>query len=373
MAKKMNTAINPLIPFFQLLRLGLGTSSSIDLPASPEWKKIFDFARQQGLTAVMIDAFERLSTEQRPPKQMLLAWIGLFVAMEHNYAKYTSNIASLASFYARHGIKMLLFKGYACSLCWPVAAHRPTGDIDIYLFGKQQEADRLMAEELGIKVDFGYHKHSVFPFQGTEVENHAVFIDDVTHKSNIRFEKTLMTVLAEESCVESPIKNVFFPPATFNALFLLRHTGEHFASNEISLRHVIDVGTFFEHYHAQVDWKRVFEVFGRERMLDFFNGITTICVDYLGMDTSFFGSSDGLYSFQRDSMLARHILHDIFEQKQVLPMSTRGLDTMAKKLKYSVDKSLRWWHNRWKYRLVYNENLFESFWWLAKNRIKDIH
>lgn len=369
----MKIDISPLIPFFKLLRLGLGTSSDTALPASPGWKEIFDIASQQGLTAVMIDAFERLSKEQRPPRKVLLLWIGTAMVMEQDYANYTSGIASLASFYARHGIKMLLFKGYACSLCWPKAEHRPTGDIDIYLFGKQQEADRLVAEELGIKVDYGYHKHSVFLFQGTEVENHATFVDDVTHKSNIRFEKTLMTVLAEEPCIESPIKNVFFPSATFNALFLLRHTGEHFASNEISLRQIIDVGTFFEHYHTQIDWKRVFDILERERMLDFFNGIATACVDYLGMEASFFGSSDGLYSFQCDGMRANRILSDIFEQKQVLPMSTHGLDTTGKKLKYSIDKSLRWWHNRWKYRLVYNENLFESFWWLARNRIRNIH
>ena len=34
-----------------------------------------------------------------------------------------------------------------------------------------------------------------------------------------------------------------------------------------------------------------------------------------------------------------------------------------------IDKSRRWWRNRWKYQLVYNENLVESFWWLARNRI----
>ena len=46
------------------------------------------------------------------------------------------------------------------------------------------------------------------------------------------------------------------------------------------------------------------------------------------------------------------------------------IDTMAKKLKYAVAKSHRWWRNRWKYRLVYNESLVESFVWLAKNRMK---
>lgn len=50
-------------------------------------------------------------------------------------------------------------------------------------------------------------------------------------------------------------------------------------------------------------------------------------------------------------------------------MSTVGIDTLGKKLKYVIGKSRRWWHNRWKYSLVYNENILESFVWLAKNRM----
>ena len=62
-----------------------------------------------------------------------------------------------------------------------------------------------------------------------------------------------MDVLAQETCMASPIHHVCLPPPTFGALFLLRHTGEHFASNEILLRHVLDVGTYFQQHHAAMD------------------------------------------------------------------------------------------------------------------------
>lgn len=101
-------------------------------------------------------------------------------------------------------------------------------------------------------------------------------------------------------------------------------------------------------------------------MLRFFNAIATICVEYLGID----GSDDKQYTYKSDTALADRILSDIFEKKDVLPMSTVGIDTIGKKLRYAIDKSRRWWRNRWKYQLVYNENLVESFWWLARNRMK---
>lgn len=107
-----------------------------------------------------------------------------------------------------------------------------------------------------------------------------------------------------------------------------------------------------------------------ERMLRFFNAIATICVECLGIDVACFGSGDKQYTYQSDTALADRVLSDIFAKKDVLPMLTAGIDTIGKKLRYAIDKSRRWWHNRWKYQLVYNENLVESFWWLARNRMK---
>ena len=361
------------ISLLHLLQLGLSgkiKESVIDMKYDIDWHSVYALALHQGITAILLDAISKLPNEARPSKPMLLQWIGQATMMEQMYAKHRGLISSLASVFAKDGTRMLLLKGYGCSLCYPKPEHRPTGDIDVYLFGKKDEADTLVENELGVKVHREYHKHSTFNYGGVEVENHAKFIDDVSHKSNIRFERILMFVLEKYECEQSGIDNVLIPSPTFNALFLLRHTGEHFASNEITLRHVLDVGTFFQRYHSKIDWALVFKVYKEERMLRFFNAIATICVEYLGIDAACFASDNKLYTYQSDSTLADRILSDIFEKKDVLPMTTAGIDTINKKLKYAIDKSCRWWHNRWKYQLVYNETLAESFGWLARNRMK---
>lgn len=361
------------ISLLHLLQLGLSgkiKESVIDIKYDIDGHSVYALALRQGITAFLLDAISKLPNEARPSKPMLLQWIGQATMMERMYAKHREKIASLAEFYRQHDIKMLLLKGYGCSLCYTKPEHRPTGDIDVFLFGRQDEADILVEKQLGIKVHREYHKHSTFNYGGVEVENHAKFIDDVSHKSNIRFEQILMSVLDKKECLLSPIDNVLLPSPMFNALFLLRHTGEHFASNEITLRHVLDVGTFFQRYHSHIDWALVFKVYKEERMLRFFNAIATICVEYLGIDAACFASDDKQYTYQSDTALADRILSDIFEKKEDLPMTTAGIDTIGKKLRYAIDKSRRWWRNRWKYQLVYNENLIESFWWLARNRMK---
>lgn len=365
--------MNMIQPLLELVRIGSALDSAMSdtaLLKNLNWQSLYPLALHQGVSAILLDAIGMLPEEVRPAKPVLLQWIGQTTMMERMYARHKERIDSLAELYGQQGVRMLLLKGYGCSLCYPRPEHRPTGDIDVYLFGKQKEADALAEKRLDIKVHREYHKHSTFNYGGVEVENHAKFIDDVSHKSNIRFEQILMSVLEKEECLQSPIDNVLLPSPTFNALFLLRHTGEHFASNEITIRHVLDVGTFFHRYHSKIDWALVFKVYKEERMLRFFNAIATICVDCFGMDAACFASDDKQYTYQSDTAIADRILFDIFEKKNVLPMTTAGIDTIAKKLKYAIDKSHRWWHNRWKYQLVYNENLVESFWWLAKNRMK---
>lgn len=74
-------------------------------------------------------------------------------------------------------------------------------------------------------------------------------------------------------------------------------------------------------------------------MTRFFQAIATICVAYLGMAPTCFSSAGSPIVYTPDLPLAHRILTDIFMEKEVLPMSTVGIDTFGKKLKYALSKS----------------------------------
>ena len=87
-------------------------------------------------TAVKISTTNSTNTL---PLQMKLEWIGeVLQNYEQRYSAYENAIGSLADFYNQHGFKMMVLKGYACSLDWPKPEHRPCGDIDIWQFGQQK-------------------------------------------------------------------------------------------------------------------------------------------------------------------------------------------------------------------------------------------
>lgn len=117
-----------------------------------------------------------------------MGWIGMATQMESIYAQQKKSMMTLAAWYKQHGISMMVLKGYGLSLNYPVPNHRPSGDIDIYLFGEQERADKQLQEELGIKVDKSHH-HTVFCFQEETVENHYDFLNIHLRRSNVSIEK----------------------------------------------------------------------------------------------------------------------------------------------------------------------------------------
>ncbi len=102
--------------FLALVRRGIGHSAGI-LPATYNWDAIQALAEAQGLSGVLIDGVEKLQDGQKPPKPVLLQWIGeVLQGYEYRYELYRRTIGEMAAFYNEHGFKMMVLKGYACSL-----------------------------------------------------------------------------------------------------------------------------------------------------------------------------------------------------------------------------------------------------------------
>ncbi len=78
------------------------------------------------------------------PYKKRLEWLGKVMLEEERYAPYRKAIGELAAFYNAHGFRMMVLKGYACGRDWPKPEHRSYGDIDIWLFGQQAEADAAL-------------------------------------------------------------------------------------------------------------------------------------------------------------------------------------------------------------------------------------
>ena len=404
--------------FISLVRLGIGHTDTTDIIDKVDWVALKALAAKQGLTAVVLDGIGTLQKAAKPservqefkvemPQKLRRQWIGEVIRFyENRYQQYEKAIGSLAGFYNQHGFKMMLLKGYACSLDWPKPNHRQCGDIDIWLFGKQKEADALLeslefrVEGLEpvnkvqrIKIDNSHHHHTVFRWEGFSVENHYDFVNVYAKKSSKELE-VIFKELGNESNVnpnvnfnDNPNDNdnslkpetwnlkpetwnlkpetslrgtripsvevngekVYLPSPDLHALFLLKHTMMHFASEGIMLRQLLDWAFFVENHGTEVDWAYVIAVLDNFGMRQMFNIMNAICVYDLGFD-------EGLFpEVQYVPDMKDKVLNEILEPRYSASVPKDFFTRIVFKIR-------RWRDNRWKHRLCYNDSLWSAFW-----------
>ena len=396
-----------------LVRLGIGhelvngSCLTVHSPIPIDWEAIEVLAAEQGLSAVVVDGVEKMPDDKRPPKFVLLQWIGeTLQGYEYRFEQYRKAISELSAFYNSHGFKMMVLKGYACALDWPKPEHRPCGDIDVWLFGQQREADKVLVNtdftnrtdegspdgsksvknlpQNHIEIDNSHHHHSVFEWGEFMVENHYDFINVHHQKSNASLEKIFkelgnLKVESSEFRVEGQLKEcsdagckfpivemvdastpstgsgtgsatkVYLPSPNLHALFLLRHAISHFAADEITLRQVLDWAFFVKAHTKEVDWEWLAEIMDEYHMTDFFNCINAICVEDLGFEVSIFPY------IQFDPLMKERVFNDILSP-EFSESSPKGFIPRV------FFKYRRWKANEWKHKICYKESMWESFW-----------
>lgn len=355
--------------FLQLIRLGIGTSKDVKFLNDVNWSQFKALADAQGLTAVVLDGIEQLKSlnvqgVQGPDQRFLLQWIGeVMQNYETRYVTYEKAISSLAGFYNQHGYKMMALKGYACSLDWPKPKHRPCGDIDIWLFGKQKKADAALDEWFKsssgstcspsvqeFKIDSSHHHHTVFEWDDFSVENHYDFINVHHHRSHIKLEKIFKELGKEDShFVDVNCERVYLPSPNLHALFLLKHAALHFVGTELTFRQVLDWAFFMEQHGKEVDWNMLYPIIEEHGMTPFLNIINAICVENLGFDALLFPT------VQFNPVLKERVLNEVFNYKY-------SDDNTKSIIRRQINRYRRWKDNAWKHELCYKESLWSAFW-----------
>lgn len=359
--------------FVSLVRLGIG-HAFLNLPQYIDWNSIQEIASEHGLTAIVLDGIEKAKNNNANldiNQELLLEWIGeVMQNYEARYQQYKTAIAELAGFYNSHGYKMMVLKGYACSLNWPKPEHRPCGDIDIWQFGDYKKADETLrqAHGPGFKIEEDQHHHTIFNWGEFMVENHYDFINVHSHQSSKELEKVFKELGSEANLnLDDNVDNVgkriqyvllngekvYLPSPNLHALFLLRHAASHFAAEGITLRNVLDWAFFMEKHYHEVDWKWLMPIIDKYHMRYFFNCINDICVEDLGFNASTFPSVQFLPEIKEK------VLNDIVNPE----FQHEPPKQMLARLSF---KYRRWKANDWKRKLCYDEsrlsNLISGVW-----------
>ena len=343
----------------QFIKVGLNKGDGIRLSSEIRWKQFIKLLINQGVFAIAYDGLQRVYSEDfkiddttklileslndEKFEEKRIEWSLLSMQETLSYKTAEKTIAKLASFYANHGIEMMLLKGYGLNQYYPIRTSRHIGDLDIYLFGKWQEADKALSKELGIKISKEHEHHTTFEYEGYMVENHYDFVNVSTRRSNKKIEKEFKQLATDKSHFTLVNEQkVILPSPNLNALFLLRHSAKHFAVIGINIRHILDWGLFVEKEGAKVNWEWLLERARYYNMHRFLSCINHICIDYLGFDEKEFPNTE------KDEILVKKVLNDIL---------TSDINQISSTMMGQIK---RWWNHRWQYNICFNDSFLSS-------------
>lgn len=344
--------------FLCLVRSGIGTAATdtLAIPEDVNWKAMKALSKRQGLSAVVLNALNHTELTRPLPRELRFRWLGeVLQTYQERYRQYEKAISSLAAWYNRRGYKMMILKGYACSLDWPVPEHRPCGDIDIWLFGRQKEADKELSAWFKehapeSKVDNSHHHHTVFEWEGFTVENHYDFVNVHEHKHSAEHEALFKELGRDDShFVDVGGEKVYLPSPNLSAVFLIRHLAYHFAAIPINLRQVLDWAYFMKKHTHEIDSNWLIATLERFHLINFYNCVCGICVEDLGFDADLFPA------LRIDSDMKKRVLDEILAKrsKEKVP------NTLIGRVIYRCRK---WRSNEWKQQLCwYDETRIGAF------------
>ena len=217
------------------------------LPSSDvDWDKMMDIAASQGILAWVWDGICKLPKENQPPRQSSINWGLSAQEIWDRYHVQERVLKQMLDVCTQNNIRLLLFKGIALSKLFPKPESRPSGDIDIYLFGDYKKGDELFAHTNVTRTN----KRTGFDYYGVHIENHRIFLNEYTQLQvdAIKYlESTLDDVRQTEDgyYIMSPIADI-----VYQVMHFIAHFDD--ASASLSLKFLVDFGVSLQAYNGRM-------------------------------------------------------------------------------------------------------------------------
>ena len=276
--------------FPELLQVALGARKRLSItPSAQEWSAIYRESESQAILGVLLLGLERLPDNQRPPKELLLSWIGTGELIRHQNEMVNKRCKQLIKILKDANLRYCILKGQGNAMMYPNPYCRNAGDIDVWLEGGKK---KIVEYVHGIYPDINvqYH-HMDFPvFDDVEVEVHYFpsFCYNKIH--NKRLQKFFRD--SSDKQFEHFVKwndsdeMVCVPTLSFNLVFQLSHMMRHFFTQGIGLRHAIDYYYLLSQNITDPDKKEAISVMRRCGMYKFFCAVMWVEKEIFGLRTN---------------------------------------------------------------------------------------
>lgn len=275
---------------FELLQIALRRRTALSSPLTErEWNKLYEVMKKQALLGVSFAAIERLPSEQRPGRTLLLRWGIAANNIKNENQAQKRKISTIIHDFQRAGFRGLVLKGQGIASYYQVDEldlYRTPGDVDLWLDGDREQ---VVAYARSRKPDCAvvYH-HVEFPrVEGLEIELHVT----PSWMNNYFTNRTLQRYIAQQRSLQFMEHQTTLaipqPSLAFNRVYILIHIYRHLFHTGIGLRQMLDYYYVLRQGFTEIERAETMKVFAALGMVRFVKATMWVLSHVFGLEAQY--------------------------------------------------------------------------------------
>lgn len=273
--------------FFSLLRVGLwgNGSSDISIDVTTGWQEVYRLACEQSVFGLVLAGLEH--SDVKPPKELLLQWIGEVQIVEQRNKEMNAFVANLIEKLMKNDIYTLLVKGQAIAQCYEKPLWRFSGDVDLFLsYDNYQKAKKLLipfASE--VETEYAGVSHLGMTIGGWVVELHGSLRVGLPKKIN-RVLDDIQEDTFNRGNVHSWLNGqtqIFMLGKENDIFYVFAHFFNHFYKEGVGLRQICDWCRLLYTYKDSLNYNLLESRIKRAGLTSEWKAFGALAVEYLGM------------------------------------------------------------------------------------------
>ena len=233
--------------FLELVRTGLFPDHNARvLPHgnSVDWDMLYRLAEEQLVMGLVAAGIEILPASERPPKEMVLQFVGLTFQLEQRNKAMNTFVAKLMEQLRAEDIYAILVKGQGVAQCYEKPLWRACGDVDLLLSESNYERAKELLCPLAtnVETEYTHFKHQGMTIDGWVVELHGTLHSRLSKRVDRLIDEVQKDVFygGNVRSWDNGGTQVFLPSPDNDVIFVFTHILHHFFFEGIGLRQICD-------------------------------------------------------------------------------------------------------------------------------------
>ena len=277
---------NNIKAFLELVRTGLwGKNLDLRIDETTDWQEVYRLATEQSVHGLVLAGLEH--SDVKPPKVLLLQWIGEVQMIEQQNKTMNQFVAELVEKTRAADIYAILVKGQGVAQCYEKPLWRPSGDVDLLL----SEVNYKKAKELLLplsssnKNEERYSQHLGMSIGQWYVEIHGSLRTGLSARVDKEVDAVQESVFIGGN-VRSWDNNgtlIYLPAPTEDVFLVFTHFIKHFYKEGMSLRQVCDWCRLLWTYRESLNYGNLELWINKAGLMKEWRTFAALAVKYLGM------------------------------------------------------------------------------------------